>query len=219
MKKRIAVALVALVMIFGCVVGGTLAWLTDTTNEVKNTFTYGDINIEIDETNAVLNADTNVDEQSFKMVPGNNISKDPYVIVKKDSEACWLFVEIVEGGKVTIGSTTYVFDDFLTYAIADGWTQLSETSDSDGNETIVIYRSVEATKADTDKLYILKDNSVTVKTTVTKQMMEAIKESGMPTLTFKAYAVQSANITDVNDAWAVAKDPTFDIKSNDNPTT
>ena len=49
MKKKIAL-LMACVMAFGIAVGGTLAWLTDTTGEVKNTFTDSDINITLTET-------------------------------------------------------------------------------------------------------------------------------------------------------------------------
>ena len=86
------------------VVGGTLAWLTDQTDEVKNTFTVGDINIGLTETTA-----------DYKMVPGNTIAKDPTVTVKANSEACWLFVQVTESTDLK---------DFITYAIAEGWTAL-----------------------------------------------------------------------------------------------
>ena len=49
MKKKSLALVLALAMIVVCVVGGTLAWLIATTPEVKNTFTYGDINIELKE--------------------------------------------------------------------------------------------------------------------------------------------------------------------------
>ena len=45
MKKKTVALLLACVMALGVAVGGTLAWLTDTTQEVKNTFTDSNINI------------------------------------------------------------------------------------------------------------------------------------------------------------------------------
>lgn len=42
------VAMLALVLVIGCAVGGTVAWLVSSTNAVVNTFTYGDINITLE---------------------------------------------------------------------------------------------------------------------------------------------------------------------------
>ena len=106
MKKKIAL-LMACVMAFGIAVGGTLAWLTDTTEEVKNTFTQSDVDITLAETTG----------PSYKMVPGDTIAKDPKATVLADSEACWLFVKVVE-------STDKKFGDYMTYEMAAGWTKL-----------------------------------------------------------------------------------------------
>ena len=83
MKKKTLALVLALTLLVAGVVGGTLAWLTDQTAEVKNTFTVGDINIGLTETTA-----------DYKMIPGNTIAKDPTVTVKANSEACWLFVKV-----------------------------------------------------------------------------------------------------------------------------
>lgn len=48
MNKKIIVLLASLVMVLTLAVGGTLAYFTDTDNE-KNTFTVGNVNIHIDE--------------------------------------------------------------------------------------------------------------------------------------------------------------------------
>ena len=47
--RALAAGLAMCMMICG-VVGGSMAWLIDETAPVKNTFTYGDINIDLDET-------------------------------------------------------------------------------------------------------------------------------------------------------------------------
>lgn len=173
MKKKALALVLALTLLVAGIVGGTLAWLTDQTAEVKNTFTVGDINIGLTETTA-----------DYKMVPGNTIAKDPTVTVKANSEACWLFVKVTESTDLK---------DFITYAIAEGWTALPGV---DG----VYYREVPASAAD-QTFSVLADNAVTVNSDVTKEMLTA-KDFANPTLTFKAYAVQKDNVASASDAWA-----------------
>ena len=173
MKKGL-ILILSIVMVVCISISATLAYLFVETTPVENTFEYGDINITLDES----------EDLDLKMIPGNTITKDPTVTVLKDSEACWLFVEIGE-------STN--FDDFMTYEIADGWTALP-------GETNVYYREVPATEADTE-FAVLKDNEVLVKATVLKTELNALTEGTMPTLTFTAYAVQQDNVTSVADAW------------------
>ena len=170
------VGLMSLVAVIS--IGGTIAWLTDSTEEVTNTFTTSDINITLAETTT-----------DYKMVPGSTISKDPKVTVKANSEACWLFVKIEE-------STTPKLDDYITYEVEEDWQQLTGV---DG----VYYREVSATTADTE-FAVLKNNQVTVKNTVTKTMMNELDKEGAtkPTLTFTAYACQSDNVDTAADAWA-----------------
>lgn len=179
MKKKV-LSIVAVVLVLCCAIGGTLAWLTDRTNPVVNTFTVGDINIELKETTT-----------NYKMVPGNTISKDPKVTVKANSEACWLFVKVEKSNN---------FDGFMTYTMADDWTQLT---DADGKAVNgVFYREVTATTVDTS-FSVLKDDQVQVLNTVTKTQIENIKNNTIaaPTLTFTAYAVQKDNVADAAAAW------------------
>ena len=173
MKKKTLALVLALTLLVAGVVGSTLAWLTDQTAEVKNTFTVGDINIGLTETTT-----------DYKMVPGNTIAKDPTVTVKANSEACWLFVKVTESTDLK---------DFITYAIAEGWTALPGV---DG----VYYREVPASAAD-QPFSVLKGDAVTVNSDVTKEMLTA-KDFANPTLTFKAYAVQKDNVPSASVAWA-----------------
>lgn len=172
MKKALFIMLSA-ALIVCATVAGTLAWLTDKTEPVVNTFTVGDINITLTES----------DNLDLKMVPGQPISKDPKVTVKAGSEACWLFVKVVKSVN---------FDSFMTLEIADGWIALS-------GHAGVYYRNVDATNADTG-FDVLKDNKVMVLETVTKTELEGAKTNA-PTLTFTAYAVQKDGINDATTAW------------------
>lgn len=178
MKKKTLALFLALALVLVGIIGGTMAWLTAQTPEIVNTFTDSDIDITLAETTG----------KDYKMVPGYTISKDPKVTVEEGSEKCYLFVKLEE-------STN--FDDFLTYEIADGWTAL------DGVDN-VYYRTVDT--ADMGTAYsVLKDNQVTVKGTVTKEMMNGLSTANYPTLTVTAYASQfNKNATDtftVDEAW------------------
>lgn len=176
--KKLIVAIAALSVLLCCAVGGTLAYLWDKTDPVTNTFTYGDINITLAES----------ENLNLKMIPGGTIAKDPIVTVKANSEECYLFVKI---------DATEKLSDYLSYELADGWIELSSGSG-------VYYRIVAS--ATTDATFpVLKNNQVTVKTTVTKEMMEAVKANAkLVELSFTAYAVQKENVADVTTAWGIA---------------
>lgn len=173
-SSRAFIALLALVLVIGCVAGGTVAWLVAKTDPVVNTFTYGNINIALAETTGT----------DYKIIPGKDIPKDPKVTVKGGSEACWLFVKVEETG-------TFVADK-VTYAIDKDWTALE-------GEKGVYYRKVAAVTADTD-FSVLEGNKITVKDTLTKGDIKDIAATN-PTLTFTAYAVQKENIPDAKTAW------------------
>lgn len=183
MKKKATIAVVALALVLCFAIGGTLAWLVDNSGPVVNTFTYGDINIDLSESTG----------NEYKMIPGNNITKDPKVTVEKDSEACWLFVKVEK-------SATY--NSYLAdYAIATGWTALDGVAG-------VYYREVDADTAKAGTSYqVLAEDTVTVLDSVKKSDMEAIKNGTVakPTLTFTAYAVQKDGFDTAALAWAEIK--------------
>ena len=159
--KKTLLTILCTVLVCSCVMGATLALIMDKTETITNTFTIGSIDIDLTESTGT----------SYKMVPGATIAKDPKVTVKNGSEACWLFIKVEK-------STN--FADFMTYAMAEGWTEL---------EAGVYYRKVEATTADTP-FAVLDGNKVTVKSEVTNAMAAALTTDTYPTLKFTAYAVQ-----------------------------
>ena len=187
-STKALVALLALVLVIGCSLGGSLAWLTAKTDPVTNTFTVGDINISLGESTT-----------DYKIVPGVNIAKDPKVTVKANSEACWLFVKVDEANWPTFkeeDDTTRKVD----YAIADGWTKLTGVEDN------VYYRKVDASD-NAQEFYVLAGNTVTVSENLTKSEVQGIGTGeSAPTLTFTAYAVQREGVDTPEEAWNIAKD-------------
>ena len=162
MKKKGLAMVLALVLLAVCAVSGTLAWLTAKSDVVTNTFTTSDIKVELTETN-----------ETYKMVPGYDIHKDPKAKVLAGSEECYLFVKLDK-------STN--FDTFLTYEMAEGWTLVP-------SETNVYFRKV--LTADIGTAYsVLANDQVTVKGEVTKAMMDGLTTETLPKLTVTAYASQ-----------------------------
>ena len=189
-SPKVVAALVALTLVCCFAIGGTIAWLVTETDPVVNTFTYGDINITLTETDTGDN-DNNPNTNKYVMVPGHTITKDPKVTFKANSEDAWLFVKLEK---------TANFDDFMIYEIADGWTALQGV---DG----VYFREVSKVAQDTE-FTVIKDDTVTVKGEVTKEMLNALDangESDYPKLIVTAYAVQKANINTVAEAWEIGK--------------
>ena len=190
--KKLLIAAVCLVAILTSAVVGTIAWLTDKSETVTNTFSPSTIGLTLTE-NA---GDT---EKTCKMVPGTAITKDPKITVEAGSEACWLFVKIDENlGAWAVNNKP--FSNYLTYSVItgeNGWTELG-----DG----VYYRKVDASTAD-QSFNVLVDNKVNVLGTVTKADMKTLYDAGTdkyPTLSFTAYAIQQEGFTDVSAAWAAA---------------
>lgn len=178
--RKILLTASLLLVVIAASVGGTIAWLTATTDSIVNTFTYGDINITLAETTG----------NNYKIIPGVNIPKDPTVTVTAGSEACYLFVKVEEENWPTFTETDGTKK--VGYAIADGWKPLE-------GETGVYYREVGVMTADTPYA-VLAGNVVTVSENLTKTEVNSVTEQ--PKLTFTAYAVQKDGINNVANAWA-----------------
>lgn len=180
-SSRAFIVLLALVLVIGCVAGGTVAWLVAKTDTVTNTFTYGNIDIALAESTGT----------NYKIIPGTDIKKDPTVTVKGGSEACYLFVKVEASGTFVTGK--------VTYAIDKNWTPLPGVNG-------VYYRLVNAVTEDA-AFSVLEDDKITVLDTLTKDDIKDIAASH-PTLTFTAYAVQQENIADAAAAWKAANPTT-----------
>ncbi len=174
--KPIAILVCTVALVVGTV-AATLAFLTDKTETITNTFTVGDVSIALEETTA----------RELKMIPGTTIDKDPKVTVDAESEDCWLFVKLEKGNN---------FDDYVECAIAAGWTELTKDSG-------IYYRQVLA--SDPVRTFsVLLNDEVTAKN-LSKTDYEALKKNGVysyPTLSVTAYAIQLAGFEGkVAEAW------------------
>lgn len=180
MSGKALAVLVAVVLLIGCAVGGTVAWLVAKGGTIENTFTVGNIKVSLYETS-----------RTYHIVPGVNIAKDPRALVEADSEDCYLFVKVEEKNwpafKEQDGTRK------VDYKLAEGWTKLV-----DG----VYYRTVNKSDANQD-FPILKDNQVTVSANLTKGELDNVNTK--PKLIFTVYAVQREGVQNASEAWNLAQ--------------
>lgn len=203
MKKRTIALLMAVVMLFGVAVGGTVAWLTAKSSTVTNTFTVGDINIVLDE------ADVNITEgnkviykefvkgnvavdnladadrvqgNEYELIPGAEYFKDPKVTVLAGSEPCYVYVKVTETNNDA---------DTIVFGIdTENWTLVSGYTD--------LYRyntKLDAASEAKQTVSVIKNSQISISEALTKEVMHPTTGTyAKPQLDFIAAAVQSENI-------------------------
>ncbi len=174
MKKKLLVVIMAMCLLAAFVIGGTLAWLTDTSDTINNVFTFGSVDITLTEANA----------GPYTIVPGMTVTKDPLVTITAGSEACWVFVKVEESN--IEGVINYTVD-------ANYWTALAG---ADG----VYYHEQDEKAVSAVELPVLAGNQVTVETLTEDEVADI---DGDIELSFTAYAIQDDDgFTSAALAWA-----------------
>ena len=209
--KRSYALILTLALLVGSVIGGTVAWLMDSTGTVTNTFTVGDINIDLWENefvNGMPGDGKVVSNDDYKIVPGTEQDKNPTVTIKGGSENSYVFVQVQE---VNNSNPQYVDWD-----IEDAWTLLEKDSEK-GVYTYYLTDDY-TTKIDDLNITVLKGNQVSYPDTLTKENINAlyttmttdgntvinigiIDADKQPKLIFKAFAVQLSAASSAESAW------------------
>lgn len=86
-KKSILVAAIAVMLVAALVVGGTLAYFTDKSDAKVNTFTVGNVKIDLKE-------DKWDPAAPHTLVPGASYDKDPTITVKEGSQDAYVFLKL-----------------------------------------------------------------------------------------------------------------------------
>ena len=180
MNKKIVALVLVCVLIFSTIVAGTLAFLMDSTETITNTFTFGNVDIELKETST----------DNFKLTPGVEYTKDPKVTVKANSEPCYVFVKVEASSNL---------GNYIDYSINESETAWKKLTGVDGVDN-VWYREYDEIVATDDVISVLTGDKVIVKNTITNDN----KNDGDQTLAFTAYAIQKddKSITTPQLAWA-----------------
>lgn len=198
-RKALLLSLCAVLLVVASVMG-TMAYLTAQTGEVKNTFTVGKIEIDLDEAKVDLNGKLvyeadgttlakRVQENEYKLIPGETYIKDPTVHVKAGSEYSYIFVEVTNSlaDKFEAASVTGGYQTIADQIKALGWNLVEGT-------TNVYYKEYNAESGTEFKVFDKFKISDTANT------VDGWGNNIAP-ITIIAYAVQKAGLADAKTAW------------------
>ena len=142
-RNNTAILILALILLLGLAIGGTVAFLIDTTDDVENTFTPAKVEISIDEDYS------NNKKTSIKIENPDGDDKVPcYVRVALVTN--WVIAEGENAGQIcTNGHSTDV-----TFTPGDGWTKggddpvpvRGKTSNLLGSDEIVLSQAQDGCK-------------------------------------------------------------------------
>ena len=184
--KKLTIAVVALSLILLGVVGGVAAWLVAQSSEVTNTFTVGQISIELTETSS--DTDKTEDNGGYKfthVLPGDKLNKVATVTVNEGSEKCYVYVLITNN-----------LNGYAEYNMNTSWVKIGE------KDNAILYRY---TEAPVNALTAKVDCPVFTTLTFEETIVAADKTTlDGKTVVLKAYAHQADN-TNVDTADDAAK--------------
>lgn len=176
-SKALLLTLCAVLLVAASVLG-TMAYLTST-DEVKNTFTVGQVKITLDEEdtdNSTPDADRDK-ANAYHLLPGHTYTKDPIVHVNSTSEDCYLFVKVAneitaieDGTKVAAQMT------------AKGWVAV------DGVTGVYVYTQSNAPAVVAGGSNVTVFDNFTISGTVDNATLATYNNK---TITVTAYAIQA----------------------------
>ena len=208
-SKKAWLIVACTVMVLAVSVVGTIAYLTDTTGPVVNTFTMG--NLLDDPLNFVLKehqaTDTDkdgvytlddtkeVNTNTYTVLPGVDLPKDPFVKTNETLKLdAYVFVEVVD----ETGTALHFTVD------SDKWTELADVTGPNGGKVYVMKANNGIAEAG-EKLgpiSILAKNSNGKEITVDNEAITNAAAQFGGTVTFYGYMIQAGGFTDYKAAWA-----------------
>ena len=184
-KRKLLLAAIALLVVFA--IGTTIAYLTDTTTTLTNTFTMGDVEITLTEPNWDP-------DDALGLVPGATVTKDPTITNTGTSDA-YVFIKVVEpcvNGKKA-----------FTYTLNSGWVAKDSpapTCSGDTDlETVYAYgtssamTNLAATNPDTATPALF--SNVTLNTALLATDLTNLSARTSIDMDVTGYAIQSENLS------------------------
>lgn len=205
--KKILLLLCCALLLVGVSVGVTVAYLTSTSTEVENTFTVGNVIIELDEAAVEYKADSNtyvdkgtrVQQNTYNILPGTVVYKDPTITVYKDSENCYVRAIVT----VTYPDATQTFDVSWLGGTGFGWTRTESEPEmgADGNYTKTLeYRYNTVVGKNTEGATKLPPifTTLTIPTTLNNTDIAKLADFKIDVV---GHAIQAGGFANADDAW------------------
>lgn len=211
MKKKILALCLVVVLIATAITGVTLAYFTDTSETVTNTFTVGDVQIKLDEADVDNSSDEDRDTANKyeDIYPGQVLPKDPMVTIEAGSEPSYVRMKVTANVEELKAAFPEFYEDGIFYlenlvnwnpAI---WPCASIVNNGDGTATYEFrYHKVTEEPAVDTPLEALF-TQVTIPTFATSDDLKAlVGEDGEFAFTIIAEAIQKETFADADAAWA-----------------
>ena len=213
-KKSILMAAIAVMLVAVLVVGGTLAYFTDT-KSATNTFTVGDVKIKLDESNVNdPDGDRVTSNEYTGMLPGIQYKKDPVVTNTGKNGAYVRAVVTIENGMNWMGLYN---ENVWTAPQAEAFKKLICNKMGEGWSLEDYNYVTNAERGSTDFVAVLKYDGVLAAGKATTAMFENIMlptnatasdittrvaQNGVFHIDVVAQAIQADGFASWNDAFA-----------------
>ena len=212
-KKSILMAAIAVMLVAVLVVGGTLAYFTDT-KSATNTFTVGDVKIKLDESNVNDPDGDRVTSNEYTGVfPGIQYKKDPVVTNTGKNGAYVRAVVTIENGMNWMGlynenvwtaPQAEAFMKLICNKMGDGWSleDYDYVTNAERGSTdfvaVLKYDGVLATGKATTAMF---ENIMLPANATTDDITTRVAQNGVFHIDVVAQAIQADGFTSWNDAF------------------
>lgn len=206
--KKILLLLCCALLLVSVSVGVTVAYLTSTSTEVNNTFTIGDVKIDLDEAaveynaadNTYVDKGTRVQQNTYNILPGTVVFKDPTITVYKDSENCYVRAIVT----VTYPNAANTFNVSWLGETGSGWTRTDGTPEpgADDNYTMKLeyrYNTVVGKNSEGATKLPPIFTTLTIPEELTNTEIAKLKDFKIDVV---GHAIQAGGFADANAAWA-----------------
>ena len=202
-KKSLITMLVALSLVAVVGIGATLAYLSDSTQTLDNTFTVGaDIDISLVEHEGNVSGNEITTGKAFTdLQPGDVLYKDPTVTVSANSTACRVFMKVtgIDALEAIDTNGTVAGTDYSVTGFTANWVKVANPDKSipaDLNKKDGIYQYV-GIKADANDIVIKAALNTVLEplfTNVTYSTDALSTEGSTKEIKISACAIQADNL-------------------------
>lgn len=213
-KKSILMAAIAVMLVAVLVVGGTLAYFTDT-KSATNTFTVGDVKIKLDESNVNdPNGDRVTSNEYTGMLPGIQYKKDPVVTNTGKNGAYVRAVVTIENGMNWLGlynenvwtaPQAEAFMKLICNKMGDGWSLEDYdyvTNAERGSTDFVAVLKYDGVLAAGKATTAMFENIMLPANATTNDITTRVAQNGVFHIDVVAQAIQADGFASWNDAFA-----------------
>lgn len=190
-KKHALMAILLLALVAFLSVGATLAYLTDTDSE-DVIYAVGTVNVNLEEPGWKQPGDPHFNEEGATLFPGRRVTKDPIVLIDKDSEDCYVRLKVTVDNELARVIETPM-------KVNDGWKVTKVAADS---QKITYYYTYQKVLKVSDEKTNPAFSSVKILANIPgEDHTEMLDAAGGKEIRITAEAIQAAGFSDVDKAF------------------